>query len=64
MNKANTEPTGDTIRIRRPPKVYTDTLGRTIWMSGIEPCVLELETTPATDPYNRNPVAEATSLSR
>lgn len=46
---------GDTVRIKRPPpKVFTDELGRNVWMSGIEPCRLELEGIKASedDPYN------------
>ena len=46
---------GDTVRIKRPPpKVFTDELGRNIWMSGVEPCRLELETDRSRefDPYN------------
>ncbi|MEO1247377.1 MAG: hypothetical protein AAFX56_16950 [Pseudomonadota bacterium] len=34
---------GDTVRIRRPPKVVTDELGHNVWMSGLEPVELELE---------------------
>jgi hypothetical protein len=34
---------GDTIRIRRPPRVVTNELGRTIWMSEVKPVELELE---------------------
>ncbi|MDJ0749873.1 MAG: hypothetical protein QNJ11_10340 [Woeseiaceae bacterium] len=46
---------GDTVRIRRPPKVFTDVVGRTVWMSDVEPCELELRDEPAidTNPYDR-----------
>lgn len=47
--------TGDTVRIKRPPpKVFTDEVGCNVWMSGVEPCWLELETDAARefDPYN------------
>ena len=46
---------GDTIRIKRPPpKVFTDELGKNVWMSGVEPCRLELEDEHCAhaDPYN------------
>ena len=45
---------GDTIRIRRPLRVYTDEQGRTTWMSEVEPVELELELEPAanSDPYD------------
>lgn len=44
---------GDTIRIRRPPRVFTDELGHNIWMSDVEPCELELLVTADTDPYDK-----------
>ena len=47
---------GDTVRIERPPpKVFTDPTGRNIWMSGVQPCHLELESPVDTDtnPYDR-----------
>ncbi|HNP65563.1 MAG TPA: hypothetical protein PKH39_16640 [Woeseiaceae bacterium] len=59
MENLESQHIGDTIRIRRPPKVFTDYLGRTIWMSGVEPCEVKLEIdfesegSRATDPYNR-----------
>ena len=45
---------GDTVRIRRPPKVTTDELGHNVWMSGVEPLedALELEPSPGFDPYD------------
>jgi hypothetical protein len=46
---------GDTVRIQRPPpKVFTDPIGRNIWMSGVEHCELELEgdTDAASNPYD------------
>lgn len=45
---------GDTIRIRRPPKVTTDDLGHNVWMSDVDPVSLELETedTASYDPYD------------
>jgi hypothetical protein len=59
MQQIESHHIGDTIRIRRPPKVFTDYLGRTTWMSGVEPCDvkleidLEFELARSTDPYNR-----------
>jgi len=50
--KANTS---DTVRLLRPPpKVFTDELGASVWMSGVAPCKLELEDQARlnTDPYN------------
>ena len=45
---------GDTIRIRRPPRVFTNEKGDTIWMSEVEPVELEIELDQiiTTDPYN------------
>jgi len=45
---------GDTVRIRRPPRVMTNDLGRTIWMSDVEPVELEIEldTAVSTNPYD------------
>ena len=45
---------GDTVRIRRPPKVTTDELGHSVWMCGVEPleAALELEPLPGFDPYD------------
>ena len=43
---------GDTIRIRKPPRVFTNTLGQNIWMGEVEPCELELETPTRTNPYD------------
>ncbi len=45
---------GDTIRIRRPPKVTTDALGHNVWMSGVDPVALELESedSAGVDPYD------------
>ncbi|MDJ0700039.1 MAG: hypothetical protein QNJ07_09300 [Woeseiaceae bacterium] len=56
MKELLTNRIGDTIRIERPPpKVFTDPIGHNIWMSGVEPCGLELESQPDTDtnPYDR-----------
>lgn len=43
---------GDTVRIRRPPRVFTTVLGQNIWMGDVEPCELELEQKSSTDPYD------------
>lgn len=43
----------DTVKIfRPPPRVYTDPQGQTVWMGEVEPLELELEETPATNPYD------------
>lgn len=54
MDRSNDTHIGDTIRIRRPMRVYTDELGRTRWMREVEPVELELELEPAvsTNPYD------------
>ncbi len=45
--------TGDTVRIHRPPpRVFTNALGRNVWMGAVEPADLELEQPVSTDPYN------------
>ena len=45
---------GDTIRMRRPLRVFTDELGRTTWMQEVEPVELELEPDSgrSTNPYD------------
>jgi hypothetical protein len=52
---------GDTVRIRRPPRVITNDLGRTVWMSEVEPVELEIEPDPAvsTNPYDSGQSASA-----
>jgi hypothetical protein len=52
---------GDTVRIRRPPRVFTNDLGRTVWMSEVEPVELEIEPDPAvsTNPYDSGQSASA-----
>ncbi|MCH8135830.1 MAG: hypothetical protein IIB77_07625 [Proteobacteria bacterium] len=52
MNNTETTHIGDTLRIRRPPRVITDELGRTAWMGAVESCDLELDSRVSTDPYN------------
>lgn len=45
--------TGDTVRLHRPPpRVFTDALGRNVWMGDIELIELEPEQSLGTDPYN------------
>jgi hypothetical protein len=53
---------GDTIRIRRPPRVVTNELGRTIWMSEVKPVELELELEPDTV-VNASPYESARPMS-
>ncbi len=45
---------GDTIRIRRPPKVRTNALGHSVWMPDVETVELEVaDDDPAGfDPYD------------
>ena len=52
---------GDTVRIRRPPRVITNDLGRTVWMSEVEPVELDLEpdTAVSTNPYDSGQSASA-----
>ena len=54
MEHSESQHIGDTIRIRRPPRVFTDPLGRNVWMGGVDPLEsdLELEASVGTDPYN------------
>jgi hypothetical protein len=54
MKYMNTNNIGDTIRIRKPPRVFTNEKGDTIWMSEVEPVELEVELdhVPETDPYD------------
>ena len=53
MDDRDTNHIGDTVRIRRPPRVTTDERGRTVWMGEIESCGLELvESAVATNPYD------------
>ena len=56
MESTDTNNIGDTIRIRRPPRVFTNERGRTVWMSEVEPAEfeleLELDQVIRTDPYD------------
>lgn len=54
MEKTKTNNIGDTIRIRRPPRVFTNEHGHTIWMSEVEPVELEidLDSVVSTNPYD------------
>ena len=54
MERTSANNIGDTVRIRRPPRVYTNARGHTIWMSDVEPVELEIELDRATgtDPYD------------
>jgi len=54
MKSINTNNIGDTIRIRKPPRVFTNEKGDTIWMSEVEPVELEIELDRfvSTDPYD------------
>jgi hypothetical protein len=54
MEEMKTNNIGDTIRIRRPPRVFTNEHGHTIWMSEVEPVELEIEldSVVSTNPYD------------
>ena len=53
MSDKTTNHIGDTVRVLRPPpRVYTDNLGKNVWMGDIEPVELELEDAGTADPYN------------
>lgn len=54
MERISTNNIGDTIRIRKPPRVFTNEKGATIWMSEVEPVELEIELDRlvSTDPYD------------
>jgi len=54
MKNMKTNNIGDTIRIRRPPRVFTNEHGHTIWMSEVEPVELEIEldSVVSTNPYD------------
>ncbi len=44
---------GDTVRLLRPPpRVFTDPLGRNVWMGEVEALELEPVQVVNTDPYN------------
>jgi hypothetical protein len=59
-NKPNEEP-GDTIRLLRPPpRVFTDPLGRNVWMGEVEVLELEPVTDVNTDPYNSADAGDST----
>ncbi len=50
---------GDTVRILRPPpRVFTDSSGRNVWVGGVKPFELGLEHPANTDPYNSVEVAK------
>jgi len=41
--KSDSNHIGDTVRVLRPPpRVFTDDLGKNVWMGDIPPCELEL----------------------
>ena len=53
MEKPGKYKLDDTVRLLRPPpRVFTNALGRNIWMGDVEPTELELEQVIDTDPYN------------
>jgi len=46
---------GDTVSIRRPPRVATDGQGRTVWMGQVTPSELRLEAAGPSSPYESAP---------
>ena len=46
------ESVADTVRIRKPPRVFTTVLGQNIWMGDVDECELELEGRNGSDPYD------------
>jgi len=53
------DPSGDTVRIQRPPpRVYTDPLGQNVWMGEVQAVELELVDPDNSDPYNSTEVAD------
>lgn len=53
MDSKSENTLGDTVRLMRPPpKVFTDPLGRNVWMGEVEGLELEPVTEVNTDPYN------------
>ena len=53
MSADRPENSDDTVRLLRPPpRVFTDGLGRNVWMGDVEPLELELDQPVNTDPYN------------
>lgn len=42
----------DTVRIRKPPRVFTTVLGQNIWMGDVDHCELELEDANGSNPYD------------
>lgn len=54
MCMENSTHIGDTVRIRRPPKVRTSALGHSVWMPDVDTIELEVEddTAAGCDPYD------------
>ena len=50
---------GDTVRmLKPPPRVFTDPLGRNVWMGEVEPLEIEMEHEAMSDPYNSADAAD------
>ena len=61
MSENSKDTSGDTVRLLRPPpRVFTDSDGRNVWIGGVEPIDLALEHPTNTDPYDS---AEAAGFS-
>lgn len=65
MDNAVTNNIGDTISIRRPPRVVTDELGHNSWMGEVDAYEFQLETIENFNPYDSiakyNPTSPALS---
>lgn len=59
MSEKLEKKSGDTVRILRPPpRVFTDNIGRNVWMGEVDPVELALEESPDHDPYNSAEVVD------
>ena len=54
MSDKHSQSQDDTVRLMRPPpRVFTNPVGRSVWMGGVEPVELELDEPAANfDPYD------------
>jgi len=53
MNQNLKAKSGDTVRmLMPPPRVFTDPLGRNVWMGEVEALELEMGREVISDPYN------------
>ncbi len=63
MDNITPDKLDDTVRIRRPARVFTDEKGRTVWMGKVDDISLETESgEPITDPYNNTAKIRSSNL--